>query len=381
MHNFTVPNRTIMRQRSEKGVLTTFHLTDVLSNLSKMVSRAEPEDFERPLSDLEVSFRGGHMRCRWQGDKKIMLLSDVGASQLQQEILPGHFFKGLRKLALLDEEGAAIAGSVWRKFANLDTSTIHRVRTIKMKVDKEVYRVVRSVTSMEYAAYSNVEFVKDILDNAGDFANLPVLDWWLSDNGMRIRFAAIDDPTYGLMHFDTSGTSHAPLPMIEVWNSEVKRRSIGLRGGMFKLICSNGMCHWSAAAEKSWIHRGDRTRIQDGVRTAFRNLITTANQVCQAYSEAADIELASPVPWMSNMLGEENIGDYVVQSAVKALKDPTTTPGLNLASIIDAITLVAQDEADMYEQERVEKAASRILQRGRDLAKQNGGVIPFRSED
>jgi hypothetical protein len=365
--------------------MSTMHLNDVREALQRITELSNPKDYQRPLSDLSVSFRDKTMRCRWSPDDPVMRLTDVGASQLQQAILPGHFFKGLKQLVHMDEQGADLAGAVWKKFADRVTNTDLEVRTSLIKVASpkepkgEVFRVVRSVVSSEYAKYSNLQFVEDIIENAGEYANLPVIDWWLTDNGMRIRFAAIDDPTYGLMHFDTSGTNHAPLPMIEVWNSETKCSKVVLRGGMYKLICSNGMCHWSAASEKTWIHRGSDERIKEGVAQAFKNLIRTANQVCSAYAEAVDIEVTNPIGWMSKQMVDEGVkNEGWIKEAVSALNDPTTTPGLNLASIVDAITLIAHARGrDMFDGKELEHVAARILDKGRTAAKANGGTIEF----
>jgi hypothetical protein len=228
---------------------------------------------------------------------------------------------------------------------------------------------------MEYAVYSNIKFVEDILQHAGDYANLPVLNWWLTDSGMRIRFAAVDDPTYGLMHFDTSATSHAPLAMVEIWNSEVAQRKVGLRGGMYKLICGNGMCHWSAASEQTWIHRGDADRIQRGVSNAFQAVLRTATEVCDAYSSASDVSVKNPSVWLTQQLTKEKVPEKTITDMVKALRDPTTTPGNTLASVIDAITLVAHSTKDMDKQEEFESVAARILNYGLTVANGNGGEI------
>ena len=46
---------------------------------------------------------------------------------------------------------------------------------------------------------------------------------------------------------------------------------------------------------------------------------------------------------MEAELSRAQMPDRAVQAAQLALADPTVTPGANLASVVDAITLIAQN--------------------------------------
>ena len=155
----------------------------------------------------------------------------------------------------------------------------------------------------------------------------------------------------------------SPIPMIEGWNSEVGMRRIGLRGGQFVLKCTNGMGHWNDRTEYGWIHRGNSERIRSGVQDAFINLQTTASGVISAYTQALNIGIDSAFEWMQREL-DGRVSERVITSAQAALAHPTTTPGGLLASVVDALTLVAQDEIDIFQQYEIEREASRILVRG-----------------
>jgi hypothetical protein len=293
-------------------------------------------------------------------------------------VLPGHFFKGLKQLSKMDEHGSKLSTMVWAKFARQQSSPPRKLRTVRMKVNGEIERVVRATVSQTYATYSNLEFVQDILDNAGEYANLPVLDWRVTDSGMRIRFAGMDNALYGLANLDQEALLNEPIPMIEAWNSEVARRKVGLRGGMWKLVCTNGMGHWNSQTEYNWIHRGDAERIRTGVQNAFSNLTTSASGVIKVYKEALDITIDNAFLWLEQELGlVPSVPDRVTKAAQAGLSDVTTTPGGVLASVVDAITLVAQDEKDMFVQYEVERAAARLLAKGRGISLKNGGNIPL----
>jgi hypothetical protein len=292
-------------------------------------------------------------------------------------VLPGYFFTGLKQLAQMDMSGARLATQVWDKFAAQQTTVANKVRTIRMKVGSEVYRVIRSCVSQEYADYSNLEFVQDILDNAGEYSNLPVVDWRVSDSGMRIRFAAMDSAFFGFANLDQSVLLEEPLPMVEAWNSEVGRRRVGLRAGMWRLASTSGLGHWNAVTEYNWTHRGRTSRIQTGVQTAYSNLFSSANEVILAYQEARSITIDNAEVWMEQELKlMPDVPKRVIVASISALTDPTTTKGGVLASVVDAITLAAQSETDIFSQHDIERAASRLLMKGRAIAARNDGNIP-----
>jgi hypothetical protein len=379
---FTISDRTLVHRGSEKGVLSTTHLEEVRDYLAKLNRLQDPVDHERTLDQLHVDFSQGHMEAFWLGpdgrEPTTFLLTDTGASQLQSYVLPGHFFKGLKQLSKMDEHGSKLSTMVWAKFARQQSSPPRKLRTVRMKVNGEIERVVRATVSQTYATYSNLEFVQDILDNAGEYANLPVLDWRVTDSGMRIRFAGMDNALYGLANLDQEALLNEPIPMIEAWNSEVARRKVGLRGGMWKLVCTNGMGHWNSQTEYNWIHRGDAERIRTGVQNAFSNLTTSASGVIKVYKEALDITIDNAFLWLEQELGlVPSVPDRVTKAAQAGLSDVTTTPGGVLASVVDAITLVAQDEKDMFVQYEVERAAARLLAKGRGISLKNGGNIPL----
>jgi hypothetical protein len=369
MTDMTIPNRTLFRRGSARGHLSTMHLEEVRDLLARVDEKQDPRDYERSLNQLHVGFLGGQMMAQFLTpdglDDTRMPVTHTGAGQLAREVLPSRFFGGLKDLAALDEGGDRLATMAWARFAKEQTNP-RFIRTVRMKLDGEVRRVVRSCHSTNYAPYSNLQFVQDILDHGGKYANMPVLDWRLTDNGMRLRFATAGEEGIQL---------NVPCPMVEAWNGETGMSRTKLRAGIYKLICTNGMGSWDDKTEFGWIHSGDPERIQLGVKDAFDNLLTTANGVVGAYNEALTVSIDDAYEWMMAEL-TGHVPDRVIVEAQKALTHETTTPGGKLASVVDAITLVAQDEEDMFDQYEVERVAARVLSRGRAVALRNGGRIP-----
>jgi|ETNvirenome_6_85_1030632.scaffolds.fasta_scaffold04478_4 hypothetical protein len=375
---FTIRDRTLVSRGARPDAPTTFHLEEVRDYLAKLERLQDPRDPERSLDQLHIDFSEGHMHARFLAEDGIedlkMLVTANGAAQLAREVLPSRFFPGLRTLAGLDMTGGKLASMVWQRFSR-GAEKPRMIRTINMKVGGEVRRVIRSCHSQGYASYSNLQFVQDMLDHAGDFAELPVLDWRVTDSMMRLRFAGIDPALAVLRNWDAGALLHEPVPMVECWNSEVGRRRVGLRGGMWRLVCTNGMGHWDDRKEWNWIHRGDAARIQAGVYSAFKDLITSANGVVDAYNESLEVSIDDAFAWMEEELKRTKVPERFIVEAQKALTDPTTTPGGNLASVVDAITLTAQGERDLVQQYDMERSAARVMRRGLSEALKTGGSI------
>lgn len=368
---FVIPDRTIVRKGSLPGNYQAEHLEGVRDYLRRLSVAQQAEDYNRSLDQLHVSFVGGKLTGRFVTPKgvsdEVLLFSSNGASQVAREVLPGSFFNGLKHLASIDEQGEKLATLNWAKFA-AQHNTVRNIRTIRLKVDDgegntKIHRMIRSCHSQDYAPYSNLQFVQDLLDNGGEFAQLPVLDFRVSDTGLRLRFA------------DTPPTTEKPIQMYEAWNSEVGRRRVTLRGGMYKLICTNGMGHWNERNDFWWIHRGDADRIRQGVKSAFENIKVTNSGILNMYTEAANIKIDNAFQWLEQTLTGRGVAAATIEQAKVGLTDDTTTPGLNLASCVDAVTLIAQQCDDMFAQFELEREASRMMVKAVAEGKKNGNML------
>jgi hypothetical protein len=355
----TIPNRTLVRRGSTAGKLDTETLESVRDYLLRLERLQDPQDFRRKLSDLRLSFTGGKMQASWLGSNEKFLFTDTGASQVAREVLPPRFYPGFRKLLKYGAEGSELATRVWNLFASSCTTPV-LLRTVRMKHDNEITRVVRSCHSTSYAAYSNVNFVSDLLDHAGIYAKLPVLEWRVSDSGMRLRFAGMTEGVAIFAPLVPAMLETHPVPMIEAWNSEVGLRRVGLRAGIWRLSCGNALGTWDDRGEANWIHRGSSVRIRYGVTKAFELVQKEAEAVLEAYHEAGTIPVEDIMTWLRDQLSDK-LSDRVLENTRKALDHPTTSPGSTLASAVDALTLAAQEETDLFVQYEVEQAAARVL--------------------
>lgn len=360
---FVLPEREIYTLVSPKGQFSEHKLTDVAKRLSLVRDLQQPTDHRQPLSGLHVDFTQGFMNAGWTDNpERIYLVSSNAAGQMARQVLPSRFFPGLRQLAKMDRVGADLASRTWNKFASTQRSP-SLVRTTRAKVEGKIHWVIRSCQSTKYAPYDNLELVTDIMENAQEFASMPVISCHVTDYGMRVRFYAIEQTLATFMHFDKDALLNEPIPMIEMWNSEVGRRRVGFRAGLYRVVSATGLTCWSDRQEISWTHRGRSKRIVDGVRSSFADLVATARVVIKVYKRAIEVPVDDPEEYLVAVAEKYKIGPSHLKSCKVALADPTTTPGGTLASVVDAIALAASN-LEGWGGEDLERIASTVMEAG-----------------
>ena len=363
-----VKDRVLARRGAERGMKSVpgLHLEEVRDHLRLVASKQEPTNHERQLSHLNLDFTGGRLTARFlnaNGLSEPHFLTKTAWSQIAPEVLPARGGGFLLDQAALGEHGEKLSNMSWAMFSREQT-TPRLLRTVKQKHGDAVVPVIRSCHSQGYATYDNLTFIEDILANV-DVSDLPVLQYALSDSGMRVRFALQPIETIQLK---------TPVPMMEAWNSEVGLRRTVFKGGVFKLVCTNGMTTTETAAEWGWRHYGSSDRIRRGVESAIADLRTTASGVVAHYNKALETSIDDAFSWMMQELELAGVSAETRTKAVNALDHETTTPGRLLASTIDATTLIAQD-FDLYEQAELEAVGARLLNRGLSQARE--GRIHF----
>lgn len=364
-----VPERIFAAKGSQKGVLTTLHLEAVRDHIAAFVAAQRPEEYDRSFSNMHLSFDGGRVFAQFltpNGLGEKMLVHRTAYSQMSSNLLPNRGGSFLLDQAALGGQGEKLSTLSWATFARKDERPrmFRTVMTRDPADSRRVVRMLRSQHSKGYTAYDNLRFLNDLLDTA-ETRDLPVLQYHLSDGAVRIRFALKPGNEIELQK---------PTPMIEAWNSETAQRSVGMTAGVWKLICTNGLSTWEKSNDWRWRHAGNSDRISNGVRSAVEELRVTSNGVLTAYNSALDIAIDNAASWLQQELLREQAPASFTVRAVHALTDATTTPGGLLASAVDAVTLAAQTEDDLFAQAEYEAFAARILRRGLSTAR-NGRIV------
>jgi hypothetical protein len=280
---------------------------------------------------------------------------------LAAEILPPRGGNFLLQQAALGVGGEKLSTMSWAVFARKDEKP-RMFRTMNAKVGGNVVKVIRSVHSQSYGTYDNLRFVEDLLAHT-DMGEARVLQYFLTDSAMRLRFLSTEDEVQ----------LRVPVPMMEAWNSEVGRKRVSVNAGMWRLVCTNGMAASEVTHAYNWRHYGEAERIARGVENAARETVNRATGLLDAYNRALDTSIDDAFEWMRQSM-EADFGASTIAAAHAGLKDPTTTEGGSLASVVDAVALIAQrDEYDLFQQADLEALSVRLLQRG--LAEARDGRI------
>lgn len=330
-----------------------------------------PIDIERSPSTAMIRVnRHGNPTIQFlmpDGQVEPIELTRHAARQLAQRTLPARglgFVDSLAEIRDLDragnrfDAGASLASVVWSLFGRQSKEAL-MFRT----VDAGDRRIVRAVLSQGYAVYDCLEFVEDTLRSLGTEAdNYRAIGWNISDSAMRLRLVAGADASehYARREVDK------PIPMVELWDSEIGARAVYVKSGTFTLWCSNGCGHWSDDAAWRWNHSGrTSTRIRDGVRDAIAEAALKSAGIVEAYDQALHTAIDDAVAWFRQST-EATLSDALQSKVIDTMGSNPTVHGAGrlLASVVDAVTYVAHEQSSLFEQERLERLGGQLLHAG-----------------
>ena len=353
-------------RRGDLGELIT--LEDIRDDLRALRVSMQPEDRTFDLDTLAVGFPAGEaLVTRLIGrDKRSR---PVGVTEHGWKLLAGVLYRDrlrksipqahrlIRDMARRGLRGEQLATLVSTQYARLGSegwladdaprSHLFRLATINGK------RVIRSVHSTRYGAYDNLDLADNLIEAIGGEAR--VLSCRVSDTGMVIKLTTTPESEITL---DT------PIPIIQAGNSEVGLRSAWIEGGLWKLICTNGMGSWQEHRSYKWRHIGDSDRITLGMLDAAENIQAASSGLLRDYDTALGVTIDDALAWMEREL-HNVVPERVVSRVREGMEDPTSSDPGTLANVIDGMTLIAQDDhLDPFAGWEIERQASRLMSRG-----------------
>ena len=352
MANWSIPNRVLVAKKFVPG--KGMPLADVSELFTKMDRLKNPEDILMPAKGLHVEFRNGQLVASrltqggvLSGEYRFLR---VGARTLAAKILPSRGLSTLYALADIDDKSAQLATLAWAKFASQKGDSTSRVRFVNVSENGKAVRAVRSVHGGDYAPYSNTQFTRDIIRHGKHFAQNEVLHYAVTDEVMRLRLRGKD--------------MNGLIPVTECWNSEVGQRSIIVRSGLYNPRTDGLIGHWSSrSGEKRWVHRGNANRIAKEVQSAFEKMYKASDAIRDAYEAAMDAAIDDAMTWMEEIL-ESRLTQPQIKDAKNNITHGAVTRGSKVATVVDAITLVAGKTSDPDEAYKIEKAAGEALYLG-----------------
>jgi hypothetical protein len=257
-------------------------LGDVREALGKQRAQRQPADLQKDPASLQMGVspvRGLYSRDLFNP----YLLTPHAQRQLVQRVLPSRFFPGLQKLARLDG-GEELACQVWSRFAEESDPVV--CRTAHARIGGRKVRYVRGVLSLRYQCYDNHHLVHDFTEAGGELGTLPVLDWWVADEAFRLRLAVLSHEKAMLLEMTDSVIPGSVIPVIEIWNSEVGLRSVGVRASLVLVHTLTGMRSQEGAGRHTWAHRGRQSLLRRKTSVSFSRVIREAQELESQYLDA-----------------------------------------------------------------------------------------------
>lgn len=335
----------------------------------------QPQDREWRLADFHFSFEGRRAlmtRIEDNGSRGVgYKLTRHALGGLSSAVLPARgmgFLSDLADLEPTPEElqlghgdiPRRMAEGVMNRFLRAHGDAPQFIRTINLPNQGPT---IRAILSQKFTAVDDHTILEQLLQHT-QFRNLPVIQAHSTDQYTRIRLALA--PVEDI---------RKPIPMVELWNSEVGCRRLIFNYGIFRLICTNGMHEFKPRFSYGWNHVGDASRIRRGLSDALVTIRREASGLLSQYNRALTIHISDVFSFVdglgTQLPKEQALSEGQIKAVRAALLDPSTTQNGTVATVLDAVTLAAQKE-ELEGQHGMEETAAYILHRTLKQADRTG---------
>jgi hypothetical protein len=231
---------------------------------------------------------------------------------------------------------------------------------------------VRAVVSDRYAALDDalvLDVVGEVLDRAGYLAEC------------RVRASAVGAHTLLRITLPAESIAVRKNDVIEwgldITNSELGLRAVGVTPLTYRLVCENGMRAWKSEAAIRMRHVGDPKRLMEQLNDAVPVAFAEARGDVEKWRKATEVLIDSALDEIEGLrlfgLGQADVqavgrelatangllmSSSSAQTITDALKVPTTA-----YDVANAVTAVARDRGDVAARLTLEEQGHRYLSR------------------
>jgi hypothetical protein len=377
--------------RDDGRKMPGLHLEEVRDQLKHRLALLSPSDVERSTAQALVrvsrtpAVKMLQRRDGVNGTSTAAVVTRHAMRQLCSFVLPSRGLGFLDRLVSTD--GTETFGEGGR-IATMALAHLGQQRT-----DPLLWRMVRqgtgwrcrAVLSQTYKLYDYHELIDDMLTGLnGDAGLWRVIQSYIGDDVMRLRLVGgTEERLEAWADGRVNPWGQLPekggevYPIVEVSNSETGQGAVYVRGKTFRPVCLNGMGSWDTRSVHRWNHSGKTSqRIRDGVRQAMQEAAVHGAGLADAYRDALRTTVDDAFAWFDAAWGDDltNTQQDAVKDAI--YNEPTTSgEGRMLSSVVDAVTWVAHEQADLHAEERLERLAGSILRRGLDESQNYDGRL------
>ena len=388
----TIDLDALLATGQERGAFQPLSIDNLQKTLGELITELDPRDEVRPLNQASVRYINGKVAVSlreldgaWGTPTT---LTHRAYRQLGAKVLGPRGLDFIERQRQTDATGERMATINWlERLAHADKQGLFRT----MQFPGEQFRTIRGVLSGSDRGFTtNLDHldVVNLLADSPEFRALPVIDWKVTPDTMRIRFLL--EPGDGAL-FNADGrllnptNSHdtslkIPVPMGEIYNGEVGNHALSFTNGTFTFACLNGMGSWgSDSFTQRWAHIGGDDRgekVQSALGDAIKSSRVASSGLVQGFKDATQVAVMDAFALLDQWGRKEGLLTAgQARRAATAANDETSYPGRNLAAVISGVTLAAQDESDMDQQRAMERFAARLMEKGLRKGSASGEIV------
>ena len=396
-HTPTIDIQALLDSRqATPGEFQTKSIEVLQKTLGELVTELDPQDTVRPFDQCKVRYYGEKIGWSFRNEDASwttpMTMTHRAFRQAGSKVLGQGGLDFAERTRQTGPSGSDLATINWMYHLGQSES---RGLFRSMKFPGERYRTIRGVLSGSDRGFmtnlDNMDVV-NLLAESASFRELPIIDWKITPDTMRIRFLL--DPADSAL-FDANGrllnpgNSHdtslkIPVPMGEILNGEVGNHAVIFTDALWTFACLNGMVSHggkdnSNSFTRRWAHVGGNDRgekIQAAIGDSIKSARIAANGQVEAFKAATTVAISDAFALLDHIGRKEgHITRAQAQRAATAINDETSYPGRNLAAVISGVTLAAQSETDIDRQREMERFASRLMAKGLQMGHATGAIV------
>lgn len=352
-------------------------LSGLRDGIKSFEARENPKDIERELRLISLSFKGCIPFANIIGRNGVEETLPMTKTAFQQllSFIPGINYRDMHHHWTNDEHGKALSSVL---FAYCALQQVDRDLFIRTAERSDVGRCVRSVhasgSGNSYSPYGSGDMLDALIESAPEFANSIVLSADMTDDRTRLRLASPkrnDDGSFSLMKA-TDLELRSPVSTLSFRNSSTGKSSVSIEGGIWTLICNNGMTSNSIEQRKSRKHVGDMSRHVSWYNGAIESILTKQYGMLEQYETALNTQIDDMVGWMDSVLQKARstsrysfLNDHIIEKVkTKGLNDATTPQNSSVAQGAQAVALIAQDMKNIGSEILMEELADWTMRQG-----------------
>jgi hypothetical protein len=232
-------------------------------------------------------------------------------------------------------------------------------------------RRFRGWVSTGYAVdMDDVRTVEAALADPG-FRDLPVLAMDRTDTAMRVTLAGVAADV--LVDQDPK----TPFPTYTLFNNSVGKGSVGVSAGMYHLWCTNGAASLREQARYAFRHVGNADRLEGMLTGALDTLAIEAMGTVSAYNAAVNTAIDDFGDFLRSTLQAAQAPIILAEQIMATVEASPLVihRDRSVASVYDALTVMAQERKTIEGQRLLEDLAMFAVQRGLDHA--SNGRVPI----